>query len=142
MLFEDTDLALIPGPGAMTLRQQLAHLVAASDFTTDLLLLPVPTRDGFQRLPVLDTVREACVQLAQALRRVQQGTACVSEDAWNEVSTVLGPAWARPRRQLAFLMLEHAVHHTGALHVYARMAGKIPPKIYDPVDESLLAGLE
>lgn len=142
LLFEDPDLALVPGPGAMSLAGQLAHLCSASEFTVDLLREKTPSLEGFSRLPSFDSVREACRILARCLRRVQSAADSVDPDLWSEPCPVLGPDWNLPRRDLAFLMLEHGVHHTGALHVYARIAGKVPPKIYAPVDESLLHGLE
>jgi uncharacterized damage-inducible protein DinB len=142
LLFDDTDLALTPGPGAMSLEGQLAHLAAASEFTVDLLEQEHPTRDGFRRIPEYARVYDACRDLVRLLRRVQSASSSMTGDRWEERLATLGGEWCLPRRELAFLMEEHSVHHTGALHVYARLAGKVPPKIYSPVDESLLVGLE
>jgi uncharacterized damage-inducible protein DinB len=143
LLFDDHDLALVPGPGAMSLAAQLGHLVAAAGFTAELLESEHPTREEFSRVPPVPTVRDGARLLVRQMRRVCRAADAVPLEWWENPCPVLGRDWNLPRRELAFLMLEHAVHHTGALHVYARIACKVPPKLYSAVDEaSLLRGLE
>jgi uncharacterized damage-inducible protein DinB len=117
---------------------QVAHLSAASAFTVDLLTLTTPNLHGFSRLPQLSTAEDCLRQIAQDTRSIQNAALNCSPERWDSSCSVLGPDWTRPRRELAFIMLDHVHHHMGALHVYLRLANKVPPKLYYPVDESLL----
>jgi uncharacterized damage-inducible protein DinB len=140
--FDLPDLDLTPGPGAMSLSGQVAHIVAASEFTADLLLLEKPGLDGFARIPRIDSPTTASREIARSSRAVCEAAASLQEERWNAHCDVFGPPHDGPRRSIAFLMLDHFIHHLGALHVYARIAGKVPPKLYHTVDPTVFCGLE
>jgi uncharacterized damage-inducible protein DinB len=73
-----------------------------------------------------------------ALDEVKAAAKKVDPARWKEEVTPWGPDHKFTRDKLALAMLEHEVHHAGQLHVYARVAGKVPAMLYAPVDDQAL----
>jgi len=137
-LFEDKDMGIRPGDGSMTTAEQINHVCASQNFLRGVLTESVIKNDWFMRSYDVSTADAAVASLIGSIREVQSAAEDIIPELWDEIVEPWGPILRVSRGQLAYLMIEHEVHHTGSLHVYARAAGKVPAMLYHPVEESLL----
>ena len=140
-LFSNEDLKLRPAEGSMTTAEQINHICASGNFLRGVLSEITISNDWFMKRYDVSSADAALRSLAGVMAEVQQAAESVSTEMWEEVVSPWGPHFTMTRGRLAYLMVEHEVHHTGSLHVYARMAGKVPPMLYHPVDETILKDL-
>jgi uncharacterized damage-inducible protein DinB len=136
--FDDKDLGLKPGPGSMSAAEQINHICASANFTRGLLSEPEVKNEWFMRQYDVSSVDAAVGSLFGALDEVKAAAKNVDPATWNQEVTPWGPDYKFTRATLALAMIEHEVHHTGQLHVYARMSGKGPVMLFHPVDEAAL----
>jgi uncharacterized damage-inducible protein DinB len=137
-LFEDSDLSRKPGQGSMSTGEQIQHILASQNFVRGLLGEVTVTNALFERQFDVSTVAAALGGFRQMLDEVRAAAAHCPPERWREEIAPWGEEWRGSRGSLAYLMIEHEVHHTGQLHVYLRCAGKTPTFLYDAVDEGLL----
>ncbi len=140
-LFSDEDMNLRPAEGSMTTAEQINHICASSNFLRGVLDELVIKNDWFMRSYDVSSAAAAVQSLKSALQEVRQAAQDTSPEMWEEEVAPWGPGMVMTRARLAYLMMEHEVHHTGSLHVYARLAGKVPPMLYHPVEDSILQEL-
>lgn len=134
-LFDDeAQLALSPGGGGMTLAEQIQHIASSHNFTRGILADDAPDMSLFGAKPDVSTLAAATASLKAATDTVMAAAEAATDAKWAEVISPFGPGWELTRGEHAHLMVDHEIHHRGALHVYARMAGKTPPFLYEPVD--------
>ncbi|MGI8906361.1 MAG: DinB family protein [Candidatus Sumerlaeaceae bacterium] len=136
--FEDKDFDLRPGPGSMSTAEQINHICASGNFIRGLLAEAEVKNEWFGRTYEVNSVDAAVRSLFLAMDEVKAVANNVPPERWTEEVAPWGPDFKFTRGQLALLMVEHEIHHNGQLHVYARMAGKIPVMLYHPVDEVAL----
>lgn len=136
--FEDKDLGLRPGPGSMSTAEQINHICASANFIRGLLSESEIKNEWFAREHDVSSVDAAVRVLFAALDEVKRAATQVDPERWTEEVTPWGPEHKFTRDKLALAMLEHEIHHTGQLHVYLRMAGKVPTMLYHPVEEAAL----
>lgn len=137
-VFSDADMALRPGEGSMSTAEQVAHICASANFIRGLLEEEAIAREWFDRPFDCSAAERAVAALTGMLQEVRAAAAQASLEQWAEIVEPFGPEWRMSRGELAYVMMEHEIHHRGALHVYARVAGKIPPLLYAPLE----AGIE
>ena len=135
---EDKDLDLRPGPGSMSTAEQINHICASSNFIRGLLSEPEVKNEWFMRQYDVSSVDAAAKSLLGAMDEVKAAMKHVTPESWTEEVAPWGPDFKFTRGELAYTMVGHEIHHTGQLHVYARMAGKVPAMLYHPVDEQAL----
>lgn len=140
-LFTDEDMKLRPAEGSMTTAEQVNHICASANFLRGVLSEITISNDWFMKKYDVSSATAALRSLAGVMSEVESAAASVSAEMWEEVVSPWGPHFTMTRGRLAYLMMEHEVHHAGSLHVYARLAGKVPPMLYHPVDESILKDL-
>lgn len=133
-IFEDGDMSLRPGPGSMSTAEQINHICASHNFLRGLLEDDQPTPELFSRQYDVSSAAAAARSLGTAIEEVRQALGRVTAARWNEVVEPFGPDWRMSRGELAHVMVDHEIHHRGALHVYARVAGKVPPVLYRPLE--------
>lgn len=128
---DEADSTFRPREGMMTAAQQVAHTAQ----TLDWFIEGVSRPEGFD----LDFEKHAkaleCVtSLAAARRMLETAYANAlkfvrSEDLARPLPA--GPIMGgQPAADIVWAMIEHTAHHRGALTVYARLLGKVPPMPY------------
>jgi uncharacterized damage-inducible protein DinB len=135
-LFEDDDMVMRPGPGGRTTAELINHICSIHYFVRGLIEDAEPSGEVTDVKRDVSSARAAANSLAEAIQEVVRVASMVPAKQWDEPITPFGAPM--PRRSLCYMMIEHEVHHCGEMYVYARMAGKTPPNLYEPVDESVL----
>lgn len=136
--FQDEDLDLRPGPGSMSTAEQINHIAQTHHFLRGLFSEEEVTPKLFDRDFDVSTVAAAVTSLKQVLGEARSALNNMPAGLWEQEVEPFGAEWRMQRSQLALVMLNHETHHAGQLHVYLRVAGKQPPVLYHPVDESVL----
>ncbi len=107
-VLEEGDSQFRPNEGTMTAAQQVAHVAQ----TLDWFVQGVSRPEGFD----LDFERQA-----KELAAVTSLAAALPE------GPIMG---GQPMSNIVWGMIEHTAHHRGALTVYSRLLGKVPPMPY------------
>jgi uncharacterized damage-inducible protein DinB len=133
-LLEEADSAFCPKDGMMTVAQQVAHAAQ----TLDWFVTGASRTEGFDLdFAAHGQIIAAVTSLAAA--RVWLATAYASAVEFLEASTpeklaqLLPPGpvmGGQPVSDIVWAMVEHTAHHRGALTVYSRLLGKVPPMPY------------
>lgn len=131
---EEQHSSLAPAPGMMTAAQQVAHAAQTIEWFLDGAFSP----GGFD-LDFDAHMRAVAEVRSLAEARAWFGRACDAaraklrglsdEDLLTRIADgpVMGGA---PRIAIASAVTDHTAHHRGALTVYARLAGVVPPMPY------------
>ncbi|MGB9691334.1 MAG: DinB family protein [Candidatus Sumerlaeaceae bacterium] len=137
-VFDDSDLAVKPAEGSMTMAELLAHIIASRNFLRGVFAEEAPTTELFKIPLAIESAAALRRELARSWRAVLDALDG-AEDVWlAQTISPFGPDWEMSRLEMADLMLEHEIHHRGQLSVYVRVAGKTPPELYTPVTEEVL----
>ena len=133
-MLEEADSQFRPEDGMMTAAQQVAHAAQTLDWFVEGVTRP----EGFD----LDFERHArelmaVTSLAEARRKLESAYANAVEFVRSRGPEGLakplppGPILGgQPISAVVWAMVEHTAHHRGALTVYSRMLGKVPPMPY------------
>ncbi len=128
---DEADSGFRPQEGMMTAAQQVAHTAQTLDWLVEGASRP----EGFD----LDFEKHAkaleCVTSLAAARRMLEGAYAnaVQFVRSADLSRPLPPnpiMDGQPVINVVWAMVEHTAHHRGALTVYARLLGKVPPMPY------------
>jgi len=133
-VLDEADSGFRPQEGMMTVAQQVAHTAQ----TLGWFIEGASRREGFdldfeKHAEALDTV----TSLAAARRLLE--TAYVNAIQFlrsrspEELAQPLPPSpvmGGQPIGEIVWAMVEHTAHHRGALTVYSRRLGKVPPMPY------------
>lgn len=131
---QESQSGFTPVPGMMTAAQQIAHAAQTIDWFVDGAFSPSGFAEDFdaQMQRVL-----ACTSIADARRwfgksiAAAKATFGAKSDA--ELLTPLPPGpimGGAPRMAVIGALVDHTAHHRGALTVYARLNGIVPPMPY------------
>jgi uncharacterized damage-inducible protein DinB len=133
-VLEESDSAFRPHDAMMTVAQHVAHAAQTLEWFIDGAARP----EGFdldfekqaQALAAVTSLSEARRQLDAAFARaVQFFESCSADDLARPLPP--GPVMGgQPLADIAWAMIEHTAHHRGALTVYSRLLGKVPPTPY------------
>lgn len=130
----EEDSAFSPAQGSMTVAQQVAH--AAS--TIEWLLEGAFSATGFdldfeshaKQVASVTSLKDARAWLDRAYAAAFEKLSVSSESDLSHPMAA-GPIMGGEPRSGAFLgIVEHTAHHRGALTVYTRLLGKVPPMPY------------
>ena len=133
-VLEEPDSAFRPQDGMMTVAQQVAHAAQTLDWFIEGASRP----EGFD-LDFEKHAREvaAVTSLAAARQRLSSSYAkalqFIRSHSAEELARPLpaGPVMGgQPIGDIVWSMIEHTAHHRGALTVYSRLLGKVPPMPY------------
>ena len=133
-VLEEADSGFRPQQGMMTVAQQVAHAAQTLDWFIEGASRP----EGFD----LDFAKhaqalESVTSLAAARQMLDTAYAnavkflrgCSAEDLARPLPA--GPVMGgMPLSGIVWGMIEHTAHHRGALTVYSRLLGKVPPMPY------------
>src|ERR1017187_7104628 len=122
-VLDEADSEFRPKEGMMTVAQQVAHTAQ----TLDWFIEGASRREGFD----LDFEKHAkaltgVTSLAAARQMLETAYA-------NAVHFIRSPGpvmGGQPISDIVWSMIEHTAHHRGALTVYSRLLGKVPPMPY------------
>jgi uncharacterized damage-inducible protein DinB len=130
---EEADAGFAPAEGMMTAVQQIAHAADTVDWFVE----------GCFETKGFDTDFEGRAARANAVTSLAEARAWVARafaSAREQFGAAGEAALAAPMRENPFLsgplysavlaLTDHTAHHRGALSVYARLRGKVPPMPY------------
>ncbi len=131
---DEADSVFAPQPGLFTVAQQVAHAAQTIEWFVD----GVFAAEGFRmEFEAMEEEVRAVSSLAAAREWFER--ACVhavavieghSEEEW-KARLPQGPIMGGDPRYVVFNALtDHTAHHRGALAVYTRLLGKVPPMPY------------
>jgi uncharacterized damage-inducible protein DinB len=133
-VLEESDSGFRPQEGMMTVAQQVAHAAQTLDWFIEGATRPEGFDLDFQKHAIaLETV----TSLAEARRMMESAFANVIQFLRSSTPEDLarplppGPVMGgQPVSEIVWAMIEHTAHHRGALTVYSRLLGKVPPMPY------------
>ncbi len=133
-VLEEADSNFRPREGMMTVAQQVAHAAQTLDWFIDGATRPEGFDLNFEELAKdLQQVKS----LAEARRHFdvacQRAVDFLRSRTPDELARPLPPGpvmGGQPVSEIVWSMVEHTAHHRGALTVYSRMLGKVPPMPY------------
>ena len=133
-ILEEADSEFRPKDGMMTVAQHVAHVAQTLDWFVEGVSRPEGFNLDFENLvKELEGTRSlaAARQLLEASynNAIQFLRSRSPEDLAKPLPA--GPIMGgQPTSDVVWAMVEHTAHHRGALTVYSRMLGKVPPMPY------------
>ncbi len=131
---KEEDSGFKPTPEMMTAAQQIAHNAHTIHWFLDGAFSPTGFDMDFEKhgkeLAKVSSITAARAELDKAYRRAMQELNERPASEWTEVMAdkVIMPG--APRFSVISAIVEHTSHHRGALSVYTRLVGKVPPMPY------------
>jgi uncharacterized damage-inducible protein DinB len=132
-VFDETDSLFRATPETMTVASQVAHAAQVIDWFREGSLHDRWDLDFEKQTAVTDAVTsltEARRWLGEAWERLRAEVATLPEAKLLETMADNPIVPGRPRLYAVKAVVDHCGHHRGALAVYARLAGKVPPMPY------------
>jgi uncharacterized damage-inducible protein DinB len=133
-LLEEADSEFRPREGMMTAAQQVAHVAQTLDWFLEGASRPEGFDLDFEKharaLAGVTSLAAARQMLAAAYANAIQFLRTRSPE---ELAKPLAPGpvmGGQPISDIVWAMVEHTAHHRGALTVYSRLLGKVPPMPY------------
>ena len=133
-VLEEADSGFRPREGMMTVAQQVAHTAQTLDWFIEGAFRPEGYDLDFakhaQALEAVTSLAAARQMLKAAYANaIQVLRSCSAEDLARPLPA--GPIMGgQPISDIVWAMVEHTAHHRGALTVYSRELGKVPPMPY------------
>jgi len=129
---EDSDFA--PSEGVFTVAGQVAHVAQTIEWFVDGAFRPEGFPMDFEAMDAkvrnVRSLSEARAWLERAVETTKKAIDAHSEEEWHEPLPD-GPVFGgMPRAMIFGGIVDHSAHHRGALTVYARLRGKVPPMPY------------
>jgi uncharacterized damage-inducible protein DinB len=133
-VLEEADSGFRPNEGMMTVAQQVAHTAQ----TLDWFIEGASRKEGFDLdFAKLGEALGSVTSLAAARKMLDaayaNAIAFVRSRSAEDLAKPLPPGpvmGGQPVSDIFWGMIEHTAHHRGALTVYSRMLGKVPPMPY------------
>ena len=133
-VLEEADSGFRPQPGMMTVAQHVAHVAQTLDWFIEGASRP----EGFDLdFAKLAAELESVTSLAAARQTLDKAYANAVQFLRSRSPEQLaqplpaGPVMGgQPISDIVWAMVEHTSHHRGALSVYSRLLGKVPPMPY------------
>ncbi len=132
-VFEEADSGFRATPETMTVASQVAHAAQVIDWFREGSLHDRWDLDFEKQAAATDAVTsltEARRWLGEAWERLRAEIAAMPEAKLCETIADNPIVPGRPRLYAVRAVVDHCGHHRGALAVYARLAGKVPPMPY------------
>lgn len=133
-VLDETDSGFRPREGMMTVAQQVAHTAQTLDWFINGASRPEGFDLDFEKhareLDAVTSLAAARQMLDIAYAKAIQFLRSRSPE---ELSRLLPPGpvlGGQPISDIVWAMVEHTAHHRGALTVYSRQLGKVPPMPY------------
>ncbi len=115
-----------PAEGVRSVKESILHVAGANYFFATLLGTAIPEGIDPRNLEkTVDSKEKAISTLKESVAHVQAAIANMKEETHNEEVDFFGNKMTR--RQVLFIVGDHAAEHLGQLIAYARMNGITPP---------------
>lgn len=133
-VLEEADSGFRPRDEMMTVAQHVMHAAQTLNWFIDGVTRP----EGFN-LNFEEPAKELKETTSLAAARASLGKACqrviefLHSKTPEQLAAPLPPGpimGGQPMSEIVWAMVEHTAHHRGALTVYARLLGKVPPMPY------------
>lgn len=130
----EADSGFAPKEGMFTAAAQVAHVAQTIEWFVDGAFAP----EGFSMdFEAMDKEVRSCASLTAARARFEKAVAhahkSIEDHTEEEWMAALPPGpimGGQPRSAIFGAINDHTAHHRGALTVYARLRGKVPPMPY------------
>ena len=130
----EEDSSYSPVDGVFSTAQQVAHAAQTIDWFIDGAFAP----NGFdldfegheRKVRAVTSLSDARAWLAKSVENAQAVVASKTDEEWGQPlpdGPVMG---GQPRATIFGAITDHTAHHRGALTIYARLRGKVPPMPY------------
>ena len=133
-VLEEADSGFRPKPEMMTAAQQVAHVAHTLDWFVTGVSRPEGFDLDFEKMAKeIDAVTSLAAARAWLEKAYANAIAFLRARTPEELARPLpaGPVMGgQPMSDIVWGMVEHTAHHRGALTVYSRMLGKVPPMPY------------
>jgi len=133
-MLDESDSGFKPSPEMMTTAQHVAHVAQTVDWFIEGAMRPEGLAEDFDvqmaKVMKVTSLREARAWLDKAVDNATRTLESTNMDklmAPLPQNTIMGGA---ARVSVVGGIVEHTAHHRGALSVYARLRGKVPPIPY------------
>ena len=130
-VLEEADSTFRPQEGMMTVAQQVAHTAQTLDWFIEGASRPEGFDLDFEKhakaLDAMTSLAAARQMLATAYANAIQFVRSADLARPLPPGPVMG---GQPTSDIVWAMVEHTAHHRGALTVYSRQLGKVPPMPY------------
>ncbi len=130
-VLDESNSGFRPQPGMMTVAQQVAHTAQTIDWFVE----GVSRREGFDMdFEKHAKALQAVTSLAAARKMLEAAFAKALQFVRSaDLSSLIPPGpimGGQPLGNVIWGIVEHTAHHRGALTVYSRQLGKVPPMPY------------
>ena len=133
-VLEEADSAFSPTPDTMTVAEQVAHTA----HTIDWFIQGVTRPEGFdldfaKQAELINSVKSLAQAREMLAAAYDHAVAFVQEKGLEGLMQPIPPGpimGGAPLSSVIGAMIEHTAHHRGALTVYSRLLGKVPPMPY------------
>lgn len=131
---DEADSGFTPAPGMFTAAAQMAHAAQVVDWFCHGAFAPGGFDMDFERqdseVRAVTSIKAAREWMDKAFKNAAKTIDAHSEAEW-DAPLPEGPIMGGHRRFFIFgAIRDHTAHHRGALTVYARLLGKVPPMPY------------
>ena len=133
-VLDEADSEFRPQEGMMTAAQQIEHTAQTFDWFVEGASRPEGFDTNFEEMA---KELEKAKSISSARQHLEKGYESALAFARSKTPEELarplpeGPVMGgKPISDIIWAMVEHTAHHRGALTVYARMLGKVPPMPY------------
>jgi uncharacterized damage-inducible protein DinB len=130
----EEDSSFAPAPEMFTAAQQVAHVAQTVEWFFEGAFRPGGFSTDWEAMDrevrAVESLAEARQWLDRAFALGQEAIAAHGPEEW-EAPLAPGPVMGgAPRFTILGALRDHTAHHRGALTVYARLRGKVPPMPY------------
>jgi uncharacterized damage-inducible protein DinB len=133
-VLDEADSGFRPREGMMTVAQQVAHTAHTLDWFIEGVSRPEGFNLDFEKLAkVLDGVTSLAAARQMLETAFANSVQFLRSRSAQDLSQPLPPGpimGGQPISDIVWAMVEHTAHHRGALTVYSRLLGKVPPMPY------------
>jgi uncharacterized damage-inducible protein DinB len=133
-VLEEADSEFRPRAEMMTVAQQVAHVAQTLDWFINGVTRPEGFNLNFEeQSKIWRETKSLTVARANFVGACERAIEFLRSKTPKELAYPLpaGPIMGgQPMSEIVWAMVEHTAHHRGALTVYARLLGKIPPMPY------------
>ncbi len=130
----EEDSSYTPVDGVFSTAQQVAHAAQTIDWFIDGAFAPngfdLDFEEHERKVRAVTSLSDARAWLAKSVENAQAVVASKTDEEWGQPlpdGPVMG---GQPRATIFGAITDHTAHHRGALTIYARLRGKVPPMPY------------
>ena len=131
---DEADSGFIPAPGMYTAAGQIAHAAQVVEWFCDGAFAPGGFDLDFERqdkeVRAVTSIKAAREWMEKACKNAAKTIDAHSEAEWDALLPEGPIMGGHPRLYIFGAIRDHTAHHRGALTVYARLVGKVPPMPY------------